>query len=229
MTSAILEKLIDSELSWRENELALLKAQLLRDMRNASHFPVSYRSFITITYAHYEGFTKVVMAQAISDISQHGAAPSGCAESVQIALFSGALRKKIAKLSNTDLFQAMAQAHGVLDSIPFPTGEDAMEISNMNFSNFSDIVQCIGIDSSRFAGFRRHIGRLVDLRHRCAHGERLSFDSSKTYSDLAGDAFDLQSQMILLMHALALEVLNAFDGATFLIHSGSSTGTTLPP
>jgi hypothetical protein len=217
MDCPILVQLIDDELRWREAELALIKAQLRREMQNASHFPASYRIFVAITYAHFEGFTKVIFAQALDDVARCGALPSACTEDVQVALFSAQARKAIQLLSNVDLVRNIKSGSSFIDSLVFPPGESVLEISNLGVVNLWGLLQKLGIDRAKFSSFRKYVGRLVDLRHSCAHGERLTFDSSKTNSELAADVFELQSEIVTLMHAVALEIIDIVERDAFVV------------
>lgn len=224
MYSPLLVQLIDDELRWRETELALLKAKLRNDIGDPYHFPVSYRSFVAITYAHFEGFTKVIFAQALDDIARCGAPPSACVEEIQVALFSAQARKAIYGLSNVDLLSSIRSGASFIDGLGFPPGEHVLDISNLSVANLWILLQKLGIDRSKFTSFKKYVGRLVDLRHSCAHGERLTFDSSKTNFELASDMFELQSEIIILMHAVALEVLEVVERDAFV----ASTVTVLP-
>jgi len=216
MSASALEQLINDELRWRETELALLKIQLLRDVRSPEHFPVSYRSFVAITYAHYEGFIKVCIAQAVSDIFQSGVLPSECVAALQNYYFAHQARKRLSALSNSQFVSALLGSKVFFDQTPRPTGEDILAISNMNVQTFIETTGSIGLSIASFGEFRRTVGRLVDLRHRCAHGERLTFDSSKSNADLAQDVFELQTNIVLLMHATALALLEFFENEEFL-------------
>jgi hypothetical protein len=56
----------------------------------------------------------------------------------------------------------------------------------------------------------------VTLRHECAHGERLTFDSSKKPTELADDIFKVQTEIITLMHLLATEIVDHFHIKGFI-------------
>jgi hypothetical protein len=103
-----------------------------------------------------------------------------------------------------------------------PSEQHFFDISNLDINNFNYLVESIGIPAIKFAHYRRYIGALVDLRHKCAHGERIKFDSSKKSSDIAASAFDIQSEILCLMHLLAVEVIDLFEKVTFLAKVGSS-------
>jgi hypothetical protein len=94
MVSGELVTLINGELNWRERELAILKRQLQRDTEDSVKFGCSYRSFIAITYAHYEGFSKNLVAQAYLDI-KNNTKPHDCSKSIVLSIVAPILRKRL--------------------------------------------------------------------------------------------------------------------------------------
>jgi hypothetical protein len=168
-----------------------------------------------MTYAHFEGFIKRVLAQALVDIKQIGTKPSKCVYLIQLNLFASEWRKQIEVRSNEDLVVALLGSPGFVDTIPFPSEDIILECANLNIRNFEWAVSCVGLDARSFDEFRPHIGRLVDLRHRCAHGEAISFDSSKTNAELATDIFDTQNHIVTLIHSVAVELINHFEGTAY--------------
>ncbi|OKO80119.1 hypothetical protein AC628_10015 [Bradyrhizobium sp. NAS96.2] len=53
------------------------------------------------------------------------------------------------------------------------------------------------------------------MRHDCAHGEALTLDRTKTEGELAEDLFVLQSRIIVLMHAVAVDVIDHISASSF--------------
>lgn len=219
MLSELLVRTIESELSWRERELAFCKLQLLRDISDTTRFEFSYRCFVAITYAHFEGFVKRIVAHALIDIRNSGAKPSECTEVMRPHLFASALRRRLSAQSNAELLTSLGRGSQLLDELSYPSEDTIMDCGNMNVSNFEWATSCIGIDSKSFFDFRPYIGHIVNLRHSGAHGERISFDSSKSNAELAGEIFETQTQIITLMHALAVEIITSFEKDLFRISS----------
>lgn len=221
MISAQLVGRIDDELRWREAELALAKVQLQRSLSDSVLFRFSYRCFVAITYAHFEAFTKLVIAQAMDDIFNSGHPWSKCLLSIKTNLFAGGLRQILSKLSNSDLAILGSSSGYLIDSLPAPSLDIILDCGNMNITNFFWALGSIGLDPTRFAFARKDVGHLTALRHDCAHGEALTFDASKTRIDLASEIYALQARIILVMHTLAVEVLDHFDLGRFLTAYGS--------
>ncbi len=215
MASAQLKSTIDKELKWREAELALAKLHLHRSLIDKESFAYSYRCFIILTYAHYEAFTKRVVAQSMRDIFDSGAKWSECRLNIRKNLFASGLRKIVDSKSNEDLAIFGAGSKAIIDNVAPPPVSIIMDCGNLNFSTFIWAVESVGIDASKYGFARPDIGRLVAMRHDCAHGEALTFDPTKTESDLAKDMFELQQRIVFLLHHLSVELLDHFALGSF--------------
>jgi len=217
VTTAEILATIDSELNWREAELALLKKQLVQDViaDDAIRFRLSYRAFAAITYAHYEGFVKMVLAEALESLRKSGIRPSECVDQVQLELFGRDIRRSLDQMSNVDLLGAISRGYRFIDSFSFPSEDKIWDISNLDVPTFNRLVSSFGLSPDAFSSFRRHIGRLVTLRHECAHGEILKLDATKTNRELAQELFEIQAQITLLLHAISLELVDYFENENF--------------
>lgn len=214
--SPILSKLIDDELSWREAEMSIVKAQLLRDVGTTAQFRCSYRAFLAITYCHYEAFSKILVAQSVADIELGGTTQSDCIPQIQEKLFVAQARKNIETLSNSDLLTAISTGASYMNQIPYPPAEKFLGISNLSVVNLKSLIACLGLPWTPFAPYAKYIATLVDLRHQSAHGQALTFDSSKTNREIASDVFVIQAHTITVMHLLATLIVDMFEQATFV-------------
>jgi hypothetical protein len=217
MLSSQLVATIDDELRWREAELALAKIQLQRSLGDATLFRFSYRCFVAMTYAHFEAYTKRIIAQAMQDIFNAGHPWSKCLASIRTNLFAPGLRQSINKLSNADLAERGSLEGCLIDNVPAPALAIIFECGNMNVTNFFWAIESIGLEQANFAFARSDVGRLASLRHDCAHGEALTFDPTKTEAQLAADMYSLQSRILTVMHTLAVEVVDSFAATGFLV------------
>jgi hypothetical protein len=225
MLTALLTQTIDDELGWREPELALAKVQLQRSLSSDDrHFRYAYRAFVAMTYAHYEGFAKRTIAQALSDIYTSGTKPTQCVTGLQKALMLTSVRKKFTSLSNDDFMQSLSDGMRFMDTVPFPKVEIILECGNLNVENFLWAVSCVGLSPITFESYRPSIGRLTTLRHNCAHGEVITFDSSKTNQVLADEMYTLQQNITILMHLLAVELVDLFTHQRFLASPPKAKG-----
>lgn len=216
MISPELSQTINSELRWRESELAIAKVHLFTSVHDGAVFRYSYRCFAMLTYAHYEAFTKRVIAQSMQDIFSSGCKWSACNRLVQIGLFSGGLRRMISTMSNEEIVQRGSSDVCIIDDVQPPSLDTIMESGNMNIANFFAAVSSVGLDVAPFNHSRRHIGQLVALRHHCAHGEALSLDASKTNLQLASELSALQDEALLLLHVLSVELVDHFNRGGYL-------------
>ncbi len=215
MFSPQLASTINDELRWREAELALAKLQLQRSMGDVVLFRFAYRCFAAMTYAHFEAFTKNVIAQSLKDIFDSGVRWSKCTKIIRESLFASGLRAKLATFSNSDLTAIGSSPICLIDSVEAPSLDIILECSNMNPTNFYWALSSVGLDERKFYFARGDVGHLTSLRHRCAHGEKLTFDATKTVNELARDMYGLQSRILYLMHFLAVELLDHFTAKAF--------------
>ncbi|WP_198290162.1 MAE_28990/MAE_18760 family HEPN-like nuclease [Methylosinus sp. LW4] len=211
MASKQLISTIDGELCWREGELAIAKLHLHKSLIDRMAFAYSYRCIVMLTYAHYEAFSKRIIAQAMQDIFTSGIRWSECCDSIIVNLFANRLRQNLSSLSNKELSACAIKSLCLVDDLPPPDASMILDCGNLNNQNFDWALGCVGVDPTKFSYARRDIGRIVALRHDCAHGEQLTFDTTKSNADLAADIFQLQSSIILLMHALAVEIIDLFE------------------
>jgi hypothetical protein len=203
-------KTIDAEFGWRESEMAIAKIHLHRSILDRASFGYSCRCFIMLTYAHFEAFTKQVIAQALQDIFDTGVKWSECQKPMQINLFAARLRTMFTNFSNIEIAEKSSVSSCLIDALAPPDMAVILECGNMNPTKFEWMVECVGLDPTRFSFARNDIGKLASMRHDCAHGKALTFDVTKTDREIANDLYVLQSHIVLLMHALTIEVIDHF-------------------
>lgn len=153
----------------------------------------------------------------MSALRQTEVPPTEYVDSIQTELFAAAIRRKIEQMSNRELVPALASGAKLINSIMFPSDDAIWEIGNLDVPTFSKLISSIGLDPINFLDYRRSIGRLVSLRHECAHGEFLEFYSSKTAKDLASELFRIQSHITLLLHDVAVRTLDHIDKKEFVL------------
>ena len=214
MLSTTLTSLIEKELAWREKELALAKGDVLHAISNRAKFPHAYRAFIVITYCHYEGFCKRVIAQAVDDICKSSIERYRWKPLILERIFSKSARKLVDNCSNTELV-IMLSAKCHLDNLNPLAPESFLATSNLDYKTLVKLLETAGINDSPYSQYRLELSRLVYLRHDCAHGEILSFDASQSYKDLADVAFALQSTAVSVMHQLAVDLIDGFQAHHF--------------
>jgi hypothetical protein len=209
MSISIISRLIDSELNWREKELAHAKLFLHKSLIEPKSFPFSYRCFIAMTCAHYEGFTKAVLCQVLDLIQRVGLTPSQLNGRIRLYAITPSARKKILAMSNTDLLNQVLDNGNPVDHFAIPLGDDAIsKCGNLDFKNLKWAMGYTGIDFNKFLAYENNINKLVYLRHSCAHGELISLDRTKTNREIAHDAFMLQEKIIEFLHHMSVESID---------------------
>lgn len=183
-------------------------------MTSDIEFKYSYRSFVSLTYAHYEGYCKQVIAQALDDISKSLSVELSC-RTIKDVLFAAIIRKKLVNSSNSELISHLGSIPDLYNGLSFPKVDIILECGNLNVSNFFWSISSIGMSPKPFNSYRSAIGRITTLRHECAHGEEISFDPLKRKSEIASDMYLLQRDMIELMHLLAVNLIDHMETDKF--------------
>lgn len=217
MPSPLLIRTIDDELRWRESELALAKINLHRAIGDRKSFGFAYRCFVAMTCAHYEGFVKKVIAQAVDDLSMKSIPLSDFNTTINIHVIAPRIRKTIESKSNEIIISIIDNRSELSKHI----GKifDPSKITkkgNLDYDTFCELISIIGIDNNKFLEYKNYINKLVYSRHECAHGELLTFDSTKSDREISRDIFHTQNQIISLLHALSIELIDHFSNSAYL-------------
>ncbi|MFS0735505.1 MAE_28990/MAE_18760 family HEPN-like nuclease [Sphingomonas sp. 1P06PA] len=212
MTASVsLKKTIDHELSWREAELAILKINLQKSSTNMVEFRISYRSFLAMTYAHYEGYTKRLLAQGLEDIHLSGVPIHKCVVGIHKTAALPEVRRKLNSMSSESLYEHLLKGILVFDEVNLPNPDAILDRGNLDIPTITWAMALIGVNFDNFVEHRQSIARLTHLRHKCAHGEVITLDPLKTVPDILKDCYSLQDNIILFMHKLAVYLLDYFD------------------
>lgn len=203
------ENQIEADLKWREGEIASLKMLVASAAPKSTRQTSLLRACWAMLYAHYEGFCKFCWDLLLNEIEKQKPKRIDLIEPLAQLSFS-----KIFKKLNKD---KSPKAIWIFCQNDFPSHMKE-EISNCQRletrSNLWPEVaiennSAIGIKCDAFTEYMRDLKRLVQQRNDIAHGKKLPFDSVKDFQEY-------EQKTSVVMHALAVEILDCLDQKTYL-------------
>lgn len=165
------------QLAWRKKELSEVRLQL--ESPNGGRWQL--RAALTLLYAHWEGFIKDASELYLDHIGYR----EHVVKKLPNNLKAIALRNELDQLRTSKKINVWSQIFEML----LPAAAFQNELRRINFSNaistrgnldaevFKEIIQTLGIDYTHYASKEKAvIDRLVNLRHKIAHGRGVPVD-----------------------------------------------------
>ncbi|MDR3409351.1 MAG: MAE_28990/MAE_18760 family HEPN-like nuclease [Formivibrio sp.] len=199
---------LEADLNWREQELAILRKQLLQTRIGSTQEVTFLRTNLAMIYAHYEGFCKFALGVYIDALEK-------------LALKRVDLRWVIAS-------QSLTQFHTELKNVSDPSeyfnklfteldthlNEKATYQKPENVANlWPDLLMSwqsrLGLDTKMVQNEQTRLESLVTTRNHIAHGKKLTV-SNRAELDAHAKA------ATLAMHEVAVGIADALDNKLYL-------------
>lgn len=201
---------IEQDLAWREAEMGALKLLLASASGNTDRHRALLRACSAMLYAHYEGFCKFCWTLMLDTISAGSHLRRELVEPVARRAMATAFKTLRGNTSDDNLWQFGAGGfNGELDEIAdFPDEIDTQ--SNLWPDLARKINGSVGLQCPTFDVHDVELRQLVGRRNKIAHGEKLEIAS-------LGQFQQFENAAILVMHDLAIAVVDCLDNKTYLL------------
>lgn len=201
---------IDKELSWRKQELALIRSQMYMQPNDGSvAFFFKMRSSVALLYAHWEGGIKNIAQLYLNHVfAQDKLYKELRLNFIAVAIKGSALRWMQSEKVSLHT-QYLTHFSDILDKPIHKLPQNIIKTeSNLTSSVLAEILKTIGIDTTEFeVDYKLIDSSLVKNRNEVAHGEMLKeqgFDK-KRYIELHDTVIKLIETFSKLVKDAAME------------------------
>ena len=198
---------VEDDLKWRENELAILRKQLIQTTVGSAQETTFLRTNLAMIYAHYEGFCKFALTVYIDalekrnlkrkDLKWHLAAYS-------LHQFHDELKKEADTASFFSKILTDFDKH-LEDKATYERPE---RIANLWPDLLLLWLARLGLDSTNVLNERTRLETLVFTRNQIAHGKKLTVSDRTELNKHANAA-------ILAMHEVAVGIAYALETESY--------------
>ena len=220
-----LEKLfeeVESELTWRKNEIRFFRNQLT-NLKRESDRRRYRKSMVVMLYSHFEGFTKAAFRAYVDEINRQELKIERLNFQLQAAALVSDFRAFSDPRRKSDIFRKKASDDGKLhrifrqaelmeslDGIRNSTaeipGEDVVDTeSNLSFIVLKKILYRLGMEPGTLGDLKGTLSKLLSYRNSIAHGVFISGVDADDYTDLESDIFSAMDEIRRLIYKAARE------------------------
>lgn len=216
------ERSIETDLVWREAELASLKNQVRRVPEGSTAQKTLLRALLAMLYAHYEGFCLYALRLFLERLETQRIASSSLRHEVMLfALEQHFRRIRRANPSGEDIieFSSVQLPSLLADPVSFERDQDN-EILLVGRSNLRphhlekhcEMLALPPLTVLQSPAERSRLWQLVERRNAIAHGRQLLVHSISEYQPYEDAA-------IVAMHELAVILIDSIEARSYMMSS----------
>lgn len=205
-----IERQIETDLVWREQELVTLKLLAARESSDHVRHAAILRALVAMLYAHYEGFCRFCWELFLTAIKTNNPEFRHLTEEMRQS-FAEATLKKMRNATSRELLEFLICYDSFLrlriSELDLPKIDTE---SNLWPSLVQSINAGLGLKCELLANYTEELRALVGRRNGIAHGEKLTVPTLSKYAEL-------EKGTLLVMHELAIAVLEALNGRLYIV------------
>lgn len=199
---------ISEDLLWREEELAILRKQLIQAVPGTPQERTLLRTNLAMIYAHYEGFCKFALGVYIDALEKLKIKRKDLRWPIAANSLSKFYKELIGEGNQTSFFAR------ILEELNDHLGKEAVYDRPDNIANlWPDLLRewlsKFNIESKNISAVHAHLESLVNNRNQVAHGKKLTVKNRAELDKYADAA-------LMAMHEVAIGVTEALENKSYL-------------
>ncbi len=208
--STAIERQIDADLIWREQELGSLKLLAVRESHDKAKLTTILRAMTAMLYAHYEGFSKFCWELFVAEVGKLQPVTRELTNELKRTVLRGAL-SKLRHSTDLEIVEYLVQYDSMSRMRQLDFGAVKIETeSNLWPETFKKLGTQLGLECSYVVKYETTIKSLVGQRNGIAHGEKLIIDRIDKYENL-------EKSTLLIMHELAISTMQSLEDQHYLL------------
>jgi hypothetical protein len=211
-------RVLEEDLKWRESELASLKLLASDAEAGTVRHHALLRALCALLYAHYEGFCKFAWDYYFESLEKTGVLRRDCASHIARASMQKDFKEMRGNLSPDAMWDFCTARFGSLMQERLEFVLKLETNSNLWPNLLIENSSAVGLACSAARENAVKLRSLVARRNDIAHGQKM------TIANL-GEYHDYENAAIVVMHELAISVLEALESESYLARFSISPNT----
>lgn len=204
-------KQLSDDLVWREEELALLKKQLLNSPVGSTQEKTLLRANVAMVYAHYEGFCKFALELYIDALDKLKLKRKDLKWPLATHSMGKLHNELLSKANQTEFFSHfLSEFDKHLEEVA--NYERPPKIANLWPDLLAEWLQKLNLDAKYVSEGYLTLETLVESRNQIAHGKKLMVSNR-------ADLEKYSNAATLAMHEVAVGISDALEKKTYKRHS----------
>ena len=202
---------LESDLSWRESELASIKRLAITNSDNSITNLALLRASWALLYAHFEGFTNFCWELLLDEIQNSGVKVNELEDCFQVLALEKGFARLRGNLDSKSLFEYFKEEHpnSLESQVLFHSDSRLNTDSNLWPNVYERECSKIELDCSKIDEGRARVKTLVARRNDIAHGKRMVIKNIDEYNKY-------EDTILSIMHDLAVQVVEIIDSQLYL-------------
>lgn len=207
-----IDKILESDLQWREAELASLKRLAITASVGSVTYQTLLRAMWALLYAHFEGFTKYCWDTVLDHIQSERIPLHELTERFALIALEQDFRSLRGSLSAASIWKFFQgdMPTALARNAKFPNELRLQTESNLWPNIFERENERIGIRCAELNKHRTRIKTLIARRNDIAHGKSMTISAISEYNEY-------ENATLCLMHELAIKTMEVVEEELYRI------------
>ena len=213
MNAADFRAQLERDLSWRQNEMRILRNQI-NHIKTEDDKRIYCKSLLVMLYSHFEGFCKESFLSYINVINNEGANLSEVNEYIAVASLEDVFLAVCDPNKHCDFFNIyepnnykkffryvhLVSRFDQLFELQVSIPDSLINAeANLRPKVIERILYRLGLPPNKFGRYEGDIHNLIERRNNIAHGIPIEGIDEELYNDFEGKIYNIMSELMIIL------------------------------